>query len=87
MKKIRIISVVGAVVIILLLNISITGQEGRVEDLYVTVNPELAMASNTDDEPPLIKCRLREEQFDCACYGGTIGCISMSCPPAAVYCD
>ena len=58
MKKIKIISVVGAVALLLLLNFSIINSNGKVEEMFVSVNTELASADG--------QCYLR--QFDWSCY-------------------
>lgn len=44
MKKIKIISVIGAVALLLSLNFSIISSNGRVEEMYVSANPDMALA-------------------------------------------
>ena len=78
MKKLKIISVVAAVAILLLLNISIISSNGKLEEMYVSVNPELASA----DE----QCKLFEYFGVCHCRYGEIYCLLANCP-AGYLCD
>jgi|GEM_PF-1990853 hypothetical protein len=78
MKKIKIISVVAGVVILLLLNFSNINSNGKVEEMYVSVNPELASA----DE----QCKLMEYFWVCHCRYGEIYCLLAHCP-AGYLCD
>ena len=78
MKKINIISVIGAVALLLLLNFSIISSNGKVEEMYVSATPELASA----DE----QCKLFEYFSVCHCRYGEIYCLLANCP-AGYLCD
>ncbi len=65
MKKIKIISVIGAVALLLLMNFSIISSNGKVEEMYVSATPELASADG--------QCYLRQSDWSCYCqpeWGG-----------------
>ena len=65
MKKIKIISVICAVALLLLLNFSIISSNGRVEEMYVSANPDMALADG--------QCYLRQSDWSCYCqpeWGG-----------------
>ncbi len=71
MKKIKIISVIGAVTLLLLLNFSIISSNGKVEEMYVAVDPELAIADG--------QCKFFELFCDCCCDMGTYYCLLAHC--------
>jgi hypothetical protein len=76
MKKIRIISVVDAVVLLLLLNFSLISSNGKVEEMYVSVNTVVAGADG--------QCKLVEILSDCYCEIGTVYCLLAHCGSGAV---
>jgi len=59
MKRIKIITVAAAVVILLLLNVSITSSNGKVEEMYLSSEPELALAEG--------QCWMRLDGSACIC--------------------
>lgn len=78
MKRIKIISVVAAVIILLLLNISIISSNGKVEEMYVSVNPEVVVADS--------QCKLFEYFGQCHCQYGQMYCLLANCP-TGYFCD
>ena len=76
MNKIKIISVIGAVALLLLLNFSIISSNGKVEEMYVSVTPELA---STDGQ-----CKLVEILGNCYCNLGTVYCLLSHCGSGAI---
>lgn len=59
MKKIKILTVVGVVIILLFLNVSITNSNGKVEEMYLSSEPELALAEG--------QCWMRLDGSACIC--------------------
>jgi len=78
MKKLKIILFFAAAVILLLLNISIISSNGKVEEMYVSVNPELASAEE--------QCKLFEYFAVCHCRYGEVYCLLAHCP-SGYLCD
>jgi len=76
MGKFKIISVVAAVALLLLLNFSIISSNGKAEEMYVSVNPELASADG--------QCKYLGFFNDCYCEVGTTYCIAAYCTGGAI---
>jgi len=76
MKKIKIISVIGAVALLLLLNFSIISSNGKIEEMYVSATPELASADG--------QCKYLGIFNDCYCEVGTTYCIVAYCTGGAI---
>jgi hypothetical protein len=65
MKKLKIILVVTAAVVLLILNISIISRNGKVEEMYLSANPDMASVDG--------QCYLRQSDWSCYCqpeWGG-----------------
>jgi hypothetical protein len=76
MKKIKIISVIGSVALLLLLNFSIISRNGKVDEMYGSVKPELASADG--------QCKYLGIFNDCYCEVGTTYCIAAYCTGGAI---
>jgi hypothetical protein len=76
MKKIKIISVVGAVALLLLLNFSIINSNGKVEEMYISANTVVAAAGG--------QCKLVEILNNCYCDLGTVYCLLSHCTEGAI---
>jgi len=76
MKKIKVILLTATVVVLLVLNISTISSNGKVEEMYVSVNPELASADGQWKYLGLFN--------DCYCDVGTSYCIAAYCSGGAI---